>query len=215
MITPWSVEAWQAAAPTYDAILAHPFVRELADGTLPKEKFEFYLQQDSLYLHNYCRVLAHIASRLDNTDQTAAFLNFARDGVAVEEAMHQQFIAQCGAASQMSPTNMLYCSIQSSQATEPVEVEAAAILPCFWIYLEVGKHIAAIAAKENPYSQWIATYSDKAFEASTARAIAICDALAAAASPEVRRRMTEMFALCSKMEWMFWDSAYNLEQWNI
>lgn len=211
----WSSEAWEAAKPIFDEIIKLPFVVELASGTLPKDKFEFYLQQDSLYLHNYCRVLSHIASRLDKQSHTSAFIDFARDGVAVETAMHQVFLAECGPADYMSPTTMLYNSIQAAQALEPVELEVASILPCFWIYLEVGKKIAAMTCDGNPYSQWIATYSDEMFEASTVRAVAICDELAEKSSPEIRRRMTDIFVLCAKMEWLFWHSAYNLEKWMI
>lgn len=212
----WSTQAWEAARPVYEAILELPFVRELAAGTLPADKFLFYLNQDTLYIDNYCRVLAHIASRLDNMELTEAFLDFAKDGVWVEKNMHASYLkGLVPSRADMSPTCMLYASVQDACAAEPVEVEAAAVLPCFWIYLAVGKHIAANAAPQNPYADWIATYSDPAFEASTARAIAICDELAAKASPEVRQRMTQLFVLCSRMEWMFWDSAYNMEKWKI
>lgn len=211
----WSQEVWQQVQPIIDRIMELPFVQELAQGVLPDEKFTFYLQQDSLYLHNYCKVLCHIASRLERTEHTAAFIEFARDGVAVEQAMHQVFLSGRGQANGMSPSCRLYTAVQSAQSEAPVEEEVASILPCFWVYLEVGKRIAAVSASENPYAQWIATYSDPGFEASTARAVAICDELAASASPDVRRRMTEIFVECTKLEWMFWESAYRQETWPV
>ena len=88
----WSEKAWKEVEPIYRAILDHPFVRELAEGTLNRERFLFYIRQDSIYIANYCRVLAHIASRLTDTDQTEDFLRFAADGVAVERALHQSFL---------------------------------------------------------------------------------------------------------------------------
>ena len=78
-----------------------------------------------------------------------------------------------------------------------------------------GRHIAATATADNPFAAWIATYSDPSFDVSNQQCIDICDALAEKASPEVRRRMTEVFVLATKMEWMFWNSAYKLEQWEI
>lgn len=211
----WSREAWKAALPTYRAILQHPFVKELTDGTLPRDKFLFYLQQDALYIENYCRVLAHIASRVPTIEMTKAFLDFAADGVAVEQAMHNQFLAEEPKVKEMTPACLLYTSVQNSQREEPVEVEAAAILPCFWVYLEVGKQIAAVASKDNPYHNWIATYSDPVFEKSNDLAIAICDQFAEQASEDIRRVMTEIFVRCTKMEWIFWDSAYHQEKWPI
>lgn len=207
----WSDQAWAAAEHIYNAILDEPFIKELAAGTLPKEVFNRYIGQDSLYVNNYCRVLSHIASRLHDAELTEAFLGFALDGVAVEKGLHAGYIS--GEPAQMSPACLLYTSLLNAQATMPVEVEAAAILPCFWVYLKVGKHIAANCASDNPYKDWIDCYSQPEFDASNDRAIAICDRLADAASPEVRRMMTDIFVQCTRMEWLFWHGAYNNIQW--
>lgn len=211
----WSETAWEAALPVYRNILTLPFVCKLADGTLSREHFEFYLGQDSLYLDVYSRVLAHTASRLSRKDHVESFLRFALDGIEVERAMHSTFLN--GAKPDgMTPSCMLYTSILRAAATSPVEVEAAAVLPCFWIYQEVGRSILSQANLDaNPYSQWISTYADETFAASTSRAIDICDELAAATTDTVRRAMIDIFVCCAKMEWLFWHSAYNLEQWKI
>lgn len=212
----WSDEAWEAAAPVYAEILRHGFVRELSQGTLPVDKFAFYLAQDSLYLSDYARVLAHIASRLTDKNMIADFARFACHGIEVESAMHATFLHRYGVQpGAKAPGCMLYTSVLKAQAYNPVEVEVAAVLPCFKVYLEVGKAIAAQAAEGNPYDLWIGTYADPTFEASTVRALEIADELAAKASPEVRRAMTDAFVMCTRMEWLFWDSAYSLEQWKI
>ncbi len=213
----WSEEAWQAAEPVYEAITQLPFVCELAAGTLPRDKFLFYLRQDALYLANYSRVLASIASRLPESHMAAAFLKFAADGVEVEKCLHESFLAEAGitTAAEPTPSCLSYMTLLGAQAMEPVEVQAAAVLPCFKVYLEVGRHIATTAAPGNPYAKWIDTYADTAFEASTRLALDICDSLAANASADMRRRMTEIYVLATKMEWKFWHSAYILEKWEI
>ena len=207
----WSQQAWNKADHIYKAILELPFVRELADGTLDRATFERYIGQDSLYIGVYCKVLAGIAARLDATELTDAFLEFARDGVTVEKALHSIYISERPTA--MSPACLFYTSLLQAQATQPVEVQAAAVLPCFWVYLKVGKHIAAAMKPGNPYADWIETYSDPAFDASTDRAIAICDRLAEAASPRVREAMTAIFIECTRMEWLFWHGAYTDLRW--
>lgn len=212
----WSDEAWMAATPVYNKILEHPFIKELADGTLPREKFLTYLQQDAIYIDNYAKVLSHIASRLYDKSHTASFVAFAQDGIDVEKAMHESYLREVAEQErQMSPSCLLYSSVLSACATKPAEVEAAAILPCFWIYKKVGEYIKSISVANNPYTMWIDTYGDPAFEISNQRAIDICDSLAAATGNSTREKMTEMFVLCSKMEWLFWDSAYNFEKWKI
>lgn len=216
-IKKWSQAAWEAAEPTYRSILSHPFVRALADGTLPKEKFIFYLQQDALYLAVYAQVLAHTASRLSRPDHVSSFLGFATDGIAVEEALHTSFLGgKRPSPDEISPTCLLYTSVLSAQAAAPVEVQAASVLPCFWVYQRVGEHIlAGQQGNTNPYARWIDTYADPAFAAATRRAIDICDNLAAKTSDEVRGKMTDIFVRCTKLEWIFWDSAWQQENWKI
>ena len=80
METKWSISAWKAAEPVYEAILKLPFITELKEGTLSVERFNFYIGQDSLYINVYSRVLAHIASRLADMTQVEDFLKFAGDG---------------------------------------------------------------------------------------------------------------------------------------
>lgn len=212
----WSEEAWRSAEPVYREILRLPFVQELAAGTLSRERFMFYIRQDSLYVDNYSRVLAHIASRLPGKAQMEDFLKFASDGILVEKALHESFLGDGNIAGvRPTPTCLLYNSYESSKALEPVEIEAASILPCFWVYQRVGVEILAGCRPDNPYRRWIETYGDEAFARSNLRAIEICDELAAATTDAVRARMTDAFLTSTRMEWMFWDSAYRMEQWPV
>ena len=213
----WSDEAWEAALPVYRKILEHPFVGELSAGTLSPERFRFYLRQDALYLDGYARRLAHIASRLARKEHTEAFLRFALDGVEVERALHEQFLGgEHPSPDEISPACLLYTSLLGSQAMAPAEVEAAAVLPCFVVYQRVGEHIhARQQGADNPYRRWIETYADPSFAEAAALATRICDELADAARVETRQRMTELFVRCTRMEWLFWESAWRLETWNI
>lgn len=216
MSTPWSAGAWAEAVPVYEKILREPFVVELADGTLPREKFDFYIGQDAIYLNHYTSVLCHIASRLSDKRHVEAFVAFASTGIAVEKELHSSFVTpEIISKVKQSPSCLLYTSVEAAQALASVEVEAAAVLPCFWVYQKVGEHISRIAKPNNPYERWIATYAHPDFAEATCRAIAICDELAEAAGVETRRRMTEIFTICTRMEWLFWHSAYEMEQWKI
>lgn len=212
----WSRHAWMLAGEVYDEILRHPFIQELASGTLLEEKFLFYLAQDSYYLDSYCRVLCHIASRLPEQSQTEAFIRFASDGVAVEKALHGSFLAG-HSMPDMSPTCLAYTSFEKSMAYEPVEVEAASILPCFWVYQKVGEHILRLGGdlNGNPYARWIETYGDEYFAEATTEAIAICDRLADDSTDGVRARMAQVFIDATRLELAFWDSAYRLEKWKV
>ncbi len=211
----WSEEAWKEVEGMYEDILQLPFVKELTAGTLSRERFLFYIKQDAVYIENYSKVLAHIASRLPKKEWREDFLRFALDGILVENALHSSFTEISSSKLQPSPTCLLYCNYEAAKGYEPVEIEAAAILPCFWIYMLVGNEIHKHSKADNPYAKWIETYADESFARSTAKAIDICDQLADQTTQEIRDKMTEAFLMATKMEWMFWDSAYNLERWKI
>lgn len=212
----WSNQAWETAYPVYLKILGLPFLKELSAGTLPREKFLYYLNQDALYLPRYSRVLAHAASRMNDTSMTADYLHFASEGIATEKAMHEKFLFEMEFRdTRRSKACLMYTSLLEAQSYSAVEVEAASTLPCFWIYQMVGKEIYRNAVSENPYSEWINTYADPKFEKSTKRAIGICDRMADLASKTVRDQMTEIFLECTRMEYLFWESAYKMEKWEI
>ena len=212
----WSEIAWKESKKIYEEIINHPFIKELADGTLSLDKYLGYLRQDRLYLREYSRVLANIASRLDNKDHSESFLRFSLESIQVEAQMHSFFLGkeQNFEKDKMTAACALYTSTLKSQSYAPVEVEAAAILPCFVVYLRVGKHILSIVKdlENNPYKEWIKTYADTTFEESTRRATEICDYLAERSSESVREKMTKIFKECTRLEWLFWDSAWRLEK---
>lgn len=214
----WSEKAWDAIAPVYEKTLALPFIQELIKGTLDKEKFVFYIQQDAHYLSDYGKLLTAIATRMTKPEQIEAFIDFAGESMAVEKELHESFFSelQTGKGQAVSPTCLLYSSFLLRQLNAPLEVMVAAVLPCFWIYKEVGDYILANQSRHNnPYQAWIDTYGGEEFAQSVKTAIAICDELAEACTEQQQRAMTEAFVTCSKLEWMFWDSAYHLEQWKV
>jgi thiaminase/transcriptional activator TenA len=215
----WSEQAWKDAEPVYRRILELDFVRELISGTLSRERFVAYIRQDALYLVGFGKALAGIAAKLDNVEHSQAFLVFAGECMAVERALHASYLGQEEMSDRLepSPSCLLYTSYLLKQLYDaPLEVAMAAVLPCFWVYQKVGDHILATQSKKgNPYQAWIDTYGGDEFAAAVRQAIAICDEAAASCTEARRRAMTEAFVLCTKMEWMFWDSAWKLETWPV
>ena len=218
----FSEKAWGEIAPIYAAILNHPFIRELTAGTLSKERFKFYMVQDALYLTEFSRVLSLVAARAPDPDTMMQFDESARNALIVERALHETFFREFGipgdvvadaerASVCFTYTNYLLATAHRS----PVEVAVSAVLPCFWIYWEIGKHVRAEATPSNPYRLWIDTYGDEVFGERVRNVIATADAMAASAAPAVLDSMMHAFRRASQLEWMFWDSAYRLETWPV
>jgi thiaminase/transcriptional activator TenA len=221
-MTGFSERAWSETADLRGKIIDLPFNRELAAGVLSEERFRFYMIQDSLYLEEYSRTLAVCAAKAPDPAAMQRFAAAAEEALVVERALHAGFFEKFGigpdvaAAAEPSPTCYAYTNFLLAVAHVGSYAElVAAVLPCFWIYWDIGKQIAAAAAGDNPYRAWIDTYSDPAFGAEVEAVIAITDRTAAAATEAERARMLDAFKRSSQYEWMFWDSAYRLETWPV
>ncbi|NUW44785.1 TenA family protein [Nonomuraea rhodomycinica] len=214
--------AWARTAALLDAIHRHPFNTALGDGSLSRERFTFYLVQDGRYLAAYAKTLATASARAADPADAMFFAQSAHTALAVERALHTGYLdgfgmgAQDVAAVATSPTCLAYASyLQATALTEPFPVLVAAVLPCFWVYQDVGTALLERTADvdDHPYRAWISTYSDPAFAASVTQVRRIADRLAATADAGTRRAMTEAFCRATEYEWMFWDSAWRLETW--
>ncbi|MEH6679345.1 MAG: thiaminase II [Sediminicola sp.] len=214
----WSDSTWKEAEPIYASIIEMPFIRELGNGTLALERFKFYMAQDSGYLEHFGRALATIAARSPNIKDALEFIRFAEGAIVVENALHASYFKTYGIMPDeivLQPACHHYVHYLRSTATmDPIAVAMAAVLPCFWIYKKVGDHILSVQdAIDNPYKDWIDTYAGEEFGKSVARAIAICDRIAEMETVKCRRDMTRAFITSSRLEFQFWDAAYNRRKW--
>lgn len=213
---------WEEVAPLRRAILDHPFLAELANGTLPPESFRHYIVQDSLYLAEYARMLAIAAAKAPTAAGRLEFSDGAKVAVQVEEGLHQSFFAQFGVTAQdaqsaePTPACLGYTGyLAGLAATGSYEELIAGVLPCFWVYWEVGCAIKPQAVSPNPYAPWIDTYAAPAFGEATDRVRALVDEAAAAAGDRTRAAMARAFRIATRFEWMFWDSAWRRAGWPI
>lgn len=213
----WSDGAWEAITPVFENIIRHPFLVDLMTGALAREKFLFYLNQDALYLDDFGKVLAGIAVKSPNRGHVEDFIGFAGDTIAVERELHRSYLGQVDSAARPSPACLLYTSFMHRQlAVAPLEVAVASVLPCFWVYQAVGDFLLSKhPAPNNPYQSWIDTYGGEEYGRAVTRAIAIADEMAGGTTAPVREEMTRAFVLGTRMEWMFWDSAWRLEEWPV
>ena len=214
--------AWAETRALRDAILGLPFNRELAEGALSQERFQFYMVQDALYLEQYSRALSIAAAKAPDPEAMQCFAHAAEEALVVERALHGGFFEKFGvdpneaAAAEPSPTCCGYTNFLLSVAhVASYEELVAAVLPCFWIYWDVGNQIAKGADADNPYQAWIDTYSDPGFGEAVEAVIAITDRAASKSTDERQEAMLRAFKRSTQYEWMFWDSAYRLEAWPV
>lgn len=222
MTAPFSAAAWAANSALYETIRDMPFNRELAEGGLATDRFRHYIVQDAHYLVGFGQALAVCAAKARKPDDIAQFAKAAEVAILVERSLHASYFDAFGVspeefrATPMSPTCHHYVSFLLAAALrEPYETVLAALLPCFWIYAEVGRDIHARATGPNPYRAWIDTYAGEEFHVAVRAVIATTDRVAAAASPAILADMHAAFTRACQLEWMFWDAAWRLERWPV
>jgi thiaminase/transcriptional activator TenA len=218
----FSREAWDRNANAYEVIRTMPFNTQLADGTLSEARFKHYITQDAHYLIGFGRALTLAAAKAPSPDRIVQFAKAAEVAIIVERALHGSFFDRFGVTSQtfaetpLSPACHHYVSYLLATAyAEPYEVALGALLPCFWIYAEVGRDIHARAKPANPYQAWIDTYAGEEFHSAVRPVIAATDEAADGASSLLRQRMHAAFRRATQLEWAFWDSAFRLETWPV
>lgn len=214
----WSNKAWKQILPIYQSIINMPFIKELMDGTLPIDKFQFYIAQDSIYLESYGKALAIIAAKAHSAQDSLAFIRFAEGAIVVERDMHKSYFKS------FNMTDKVHCQpachhyshfLKSTAALDSVEIGMAAVLPCFWIYKKVGDYIYENHSKNNPYQKWIDTYAGEKFGLSVTQAIDICDSIASQCTEQQQQAMTEAFVTSGRLEFFFWDGAYRMKTFDI
>jgi len=217
----FSAELWRGITGVYTAILGHPFVTGLADGTLPRESFEFYVIQDALYLRKYARALAAVASRAPIAGETEMFARHASGIVAAEMSLHESLLADLGIdpraanIAEEAPTTLAYTSYLLAATGGSYGEGVGAVLPCYWIYWEVGKHLLERGSPDSRYQTWIDTYAAEEFGDEAREVIAVTDRLGREIADTERERVRRHFRATSRYEWMFWDMGYRRETWPV
>jgi hydroxymethylpyrimidine/phosphomethylpyrimidine kinase len=174
---------WHQAATVRQQIASSEFVGQLGEGSLPNEAFIWYLAQDALYLDAYSGFLAAAARLAPSRDECEFWEHSSTSAVDTELALHTAWVpAEVRAQTGPSATTQAYLShLTDAEASGDYAILTAAVLPCFWIYAEVGEALAKRNHDAHPYTEWLATYSDEAFAEATVQAISIAGAAADAA----------------------------------
>ena len=185
-----SEHIWNASADIFEMILKHPFIVEMIDGTLSTEKFSFYVAQDRMYLRDYSRALSFLAAR-------------APEDFRINTEAYRP-----------SPSLVAYKNfLLAMTSSEPFHIGLASVLPCYWIYREVGRYAIRRMKEDNPYISWAEVYSGSAYGSSVQEVLDYLDSLSL--SERELEEMKETYRIGAFYEYEFWDSAYRMETWPV
>lgn len=209
---------WRGILDIYEAILTHPFIRGLTDGSLSEDAFKRYVLQDTIYLRGFAKALSALAVKAPKEEWQKIFIEDAAGVYAVEKSLHEGFFKIWGLnredieKTSPKPVNVAYINhLLSSVYIKDFPVSLSAVLPCYWIYLEVGRHLEARGSPKEVYKKWIETYATGEYVKIVNRVLAIADEALEKANRELWNEAEEAFRLSSIYEYMFWDAAYKGE----
>ncbi|MFP3044583.1 MAG: thiaminase II [Thermocladium sp.] len=212
-----TAELWASIKDIYNSIINHPFIKGLVDGSLEEDKFKFYIVQDHLYLREFSRAVALASAKARNEREQSLFASHITDALNVERNLHGRYLSLWGIdidEYRMSPTNLAYTSYLLSTAySRPYHEVLAALLPCYWIYMEVGKELMKHGSPNKLYNEWINTYGGDAYEAGVRAVLNIVDSMEL--TKEEKINALTKFRIASIYEYMFWDSAYRMEKFSF
>lgn len=218
----FSQELRDEAAPIWDKIHAHPFLAEMANGTLPMEKFRFFIKQDYAYLFEFARCLGLAVAKENDTEAMRGFVKRLNATLTLEVDMLESFCAKIGLpveelrGAELAPTNFAYTRHMLKVAySGSVGENVAALLPCIWSYGEIGGRMTVcLGLARNPiYEEWCATYASEDYDNQIRWYRNFLDEEALDAGPKLRARMRDHFMLSSRYEYEFWEMAYNKLDW--
>lgn len=206
----------------WNASFEHPFVVGLGDGSLPLESFRYYVLQDSYYLSCFARVQALGAAKAGDLFTSGRLAAHVEGTYQAEMAMHEKFAKMLGitekekAQFRPAPTSYAYTSHLFRAAYEGNLGDIiAAILPCYWLYYEVGQRLKDAQPDEPIYREWISAYGKDWFREFVEEQINRLDEQAEKGTDADRDRMEQHFVISSQYEYMFWEMAYCRETWPI
>jgi thiaminase (transcriptional activator TenA) len=207
----------------WTALHQHPFITELAAGTLPLDKFRFFLEQDVFYLEEYARCLAMGAAKARSERELRYFTVDLNKVLDAEIPSNRSLLAQVidlgaedrGGSLATAPANLAYTSYMQSLSLRGGSLEImAALLPCAWSYVEIAAALHEHTETTHPvYGAWIAYFTLPQTVEMVAGMRRDFDALVVGEAEARRLELEQIFVTSSRLERSFWEMAYTLEQW--
>ncbi|MBK1697620.1 TenA family protein [Rhodovibrio salinarum] len=222
-----AAELRKACASNWDAYVNHPFVRQLAAGTLETASYKHFLIQDYLFLRHFARAWMLVAYKAPDLNEMRAASQTVDALINQELQLHVETCAGWGiseaemAATPEARANLAYTRfvLETGHSGDLLDL-LVALAPCVVGYGEIGARLAADPATVwdgNPFREWLDLYSDEEFQEVGRGACAQIDRVARArigsdvtGSPRWSE-LCRIFGQATRLEIGFWDMGLNRE----
>ncbi|KOG96066.1 bifunctional hydroxymethylpyrimidine kinase/phosphomethylpyrimidine kinase DI49_5212 [Saccharomyces eubayanus] len=207
--------------PHWDSYVNHEFVKKVADGTLERKKFKFFIEQDYLYLINYARISCIAGSKspsLEDLEKELVIVECVRNGLTQHERRLREelgvkdpdFLQKI----QRGPALRAYCRYFNDVARRGNWQELViALNPCLMGY---GSALTKIegkvtAAEGSVYREWCETYSSSWCHEAMLEGEKLLNRILKTYPPEQLDTLVTIYAEVCELETNFWTAALEYE----
>ncbi|MHC9532477.1 thiaminase II [Dellaglioa sp. L3N] len=217
----FSEKVQQASNNWWELSFEHPFIKQLTTGLLPIEAFRYYLIQDHYYLMHFSRIHQLVGEQTNNVAIKQLMFASAEGLAQSELAIRKEFFEELNitdeeiSQTEIAPTAYHYVSHMYRQLVEfNPETAFAGLLPCAWLYLEIGYKLIDKGSPNPMYQRWIETYATEELKKSVVDQRHILDRVANESDGETVAAMENAFKISSIEEYNFWGMALEHQTWD-
>ena len=200
--------------------LRHPFVTEMANGTLPTEKFRYYMLQDYLYLRDYVKIFAAIIQKADDFELLRFLSEEMSETIQETVRTHIPYMKRLGVTEEeirearphidnSAYSHYMLCEAQMGD----VLTGLVTLLNCSWSYAYIAEQIAERypeALQDEKYGSWFAGYLSEEYRRTNQALIDQIDALGAEIDEKKTQHLCEIFEKCFLFDLRFWNLVYTM-----
>lgn len=205
---------------SWEMSLNHPFVQGIVKGDLPLEVFKNYIMQDIYYLKHYGKVHAFAAAHSDDFHVAASLAEKAKNTAEAELTVHKEHADILNITQEEidnfkpAPTAYAYTShLYRASLSGSLAQIVAAMLPCYWLYADIGMTYKDAKPGKEIYQNWLNTYASDWFQDSTREMIDLLDKLVEQLGEVEKEKVKEQFIIAKEYELAFWEMSYTFETW--
>jgi len=202
----------------WQKIMAHPFLVELEQDTLPDEKLRYYFVQNVHYIDAAIRFTAQAAAEAPTKDSRDFCLVLSQFGC--EEVERQRdYVRQLAGGDdvdwEIAPTAHAYTNHLLTLAAYGGALDLlVGLLPCEWTYDEFGTKLAPVV-RHPITTSWLSSFGSEEHNELSHRYHEIVEELASEIPAREMDRPHEDLKVGARYEWKFWEMAYTQERWPV
>jgi thiaminase (transcriptional activator TenA) len=197
------------------------FIAEMKNGSLPIDKFIFYLKQDHIFLKEFCSFLVN-ARAAEEPSLKKWFEELHYSTLNYEMQMQKKVLdslelsAAIKISSPAKATLNYITFLRKVSASRNVEETVSAMAPCPWSYFEIAQKILLSRnggqnkIRTEAYQKWIEFYSSKESQQQVEYLKSLLGSLYDNGSMSKKLVIEYHFSIACHYEYDFWKMAYNM-----